>query len=143
MKGALVVFVGVLLLGLAACEEDDPGTSQERFHGTYMVRDLTLVIQARQIDSVRLTVTNNRFYSLFFYDAEGLDVDFCDCEGGISDFGTNRVFFNPTNINYIEGHCDTLRIPRGEFAADFVTHGDTVYFEQRSGDSLFQFLLRQ
>ena len=143
-KSAFRLILCALLLFLTAISgcnstdsDDDP--ESEVFQGIYIVRDLTIVEDARLVDSVLMTVTNNRNYALFFWDADGLFVDFCNCEGSIFDFGTNLAVFNPRFVQ--AGNCDTVRIPRGEFVADFVTHGDTVYFEQRSIDSLFQLQL--
>ncbi len=127
---------------LPACNNDDKNEPEsEVFRGVYFVRDLTIVEDARQIDSVLMTVTNNRNYAMFFWDAAGFDVDFCNCEGTVYDFGSNVAVFDLSFVH--SNNCDSLRVPSGEYVADFVTHGDTVYFEQLYGDTLHMLLLLQ
>ena len=114
-----------------------------------MVRDLSIVQSAAKIDSLIFTTQRNTTYRMMFYKSSPVDplVNFCYCEGTLIDFGTAKVSFAPTTI--IRENCDTLRIPRGLFEADFRTHGDTVYIEKHvtggssssSYDSLYQLKL--
>ncbi len=113
---------------LVSCsEEDDLGPPDEEFIGTYMVRDLSVVIDDAKIDSIVFSTQRNTTYRMMFYESSSADTvgSFCYCEGSMIDFGTAKVTFAPTLI--IRENCDTLRIPRGLFEADFRTHGDTVY----------------
>lgn len=135
----LEITVAFILIILVGCNnrEQASQTVIEEFQGIYIARDTTIVIDSQKKDSVILSIKNSRAYSLLFYDM-GI-VDFCNSEGTVGDFGSNNIIFIPTKINV--NNCDSLRLPRGEFNADFITHGDTIYFEKRISDSLYRFIL--
>lgn len=117
---------------MSCSEEDDLGLPDEEFRGTYFVKAVDATIHEAKIDSVIFQTKRNITYSMLFYKSTPADqlVDFCFCEGTLLDFGTAKVSFDPTLI--IRENCDTLRIPKGVFSADFRTHGDTVYIEKQA-----------
>jgi|GEM_PF-1798046 len=123
---AIMAVTAFLMIGCSSSQNSSQPVVEE-YKGTYMVRDTTEVISKAKIDSVTFTIRDYKVYSFNFYDA--VNVDFCDCEGSALNFGTNKITFDPTVIT--SSNCDSLRIPRGVFDADFVTHGDTVYMEKR------------
>ena len=147
----ILVLLLLMPLAFTSCDNDeDQGPPDEEFMGLYMVRDKTEVIDMAKIDSVIFSIQKNMTYQMDFYKSSPTDrlVDFCYCEGTLIDFGTAKVSFDPTFIN--KDNCDTLRIPRGLFEADFRTLGDTVYIERKNTldedgqivfDSLFQLKL--
>jgi len=132
--GAVVALVVVL----AACR-DEPGTEPpQTYHGTYAFEISSVV--GRQIDSVTLTVTDGRRYSLIHYGVTPTArIIFCNSSGNVYNFNSMTIRFEPTVI--LARNCDTLRVPHGDFHADSRTHGDTTWFDRVSGDSIFSFRL--
>lgn len=126
-----------LIVGLVACRNtDEPEVTVEEFRGSYYVRDLTLVEDEAKVDSLIFSVTNGHTYQMLFYDAPGTEVDFCNCEGNLVNYGTQNVTFTLSDVHGY--NCDSLRVPGGVFTSDFVSHGDTVVFEQTRPDSIFR-----
>jgi hypothetical protein len=135
-----------LIFSFTNCsKEDDLGPPNEEFMGVYTARDRSDVIDLAKVDSVIFAIQRNTTYDLIFFKSTPVDklVDFCNCGGTLLDFGTGKASFDPTFI--VRVNCDTLRIPRGEFGADFRNHGDTLYLEREvtgnGYDSLYQFIL--
>ena len=137
--------LGLMLLAVAlvGCGEDDPVSAphEDNYIGTYMWRDTTVVISAAKIDSVQFRVIDGYLYTLRFYAVDGTDqVDFCDCDGRLAVNTSSLMTFEPTVVIY-QG-CDSLRVPRGEFIPDYVTHRpDTVYFEKRVDSFLYRLIV--
>lgn len=132
--GAVVALVFVL----AACRGEPETEPPQTYRGTYTF-DISSVVGG-QTDSVTLTVTDGRRYSLIHYGVTPTArINFCSSSGNVYNFKTMTVVFEPTIIS--AGNCDTLRIPRGDFRADSRTHGDTTWFDRVSGDSSFSFRL--
>ncbi|UCD64507.1 MAG: hypothetical protein JSW34_03475 [Candidatus Zixiibacteriota bacterium] len=133
----------VTALLLAAACRDDPAVDTpfvENYVGTYMVRNVTDVILMAKMDSTNLVITDGLTYAMSFWEKDELDeIDFCSCEGELDTYTSHTMEFDPHL--FLDSNCDTLRVPRGEFDADYVNHGDTVYFEKRNGDSLFQLIV--
>ena len=125
----VLICVIILCSWFVGCNNNDNniGPANEDFFGTYMIRDLTVVQSAGQIDSVYLQIFGNISYDMTFYEnVNSADqIDFCNHGGTILDFGTGKVSFAPTLIS--DNNCDTLSIPRGTFTSDFVNHGDTIW----------------
>lgn len=141
MRLTLTLVALTILLG--ACSKDDPISTPyvENYVGTYMYRDTTVVFSAAKIDSVEFRITDGVLYSLRFHELDATDpVDFCDCDGRFSVNTSSTMTFEPTTVIY-QG-CDSLRIPRGEFTPDYITHRpDTVYFEKRVDAFLYRLVV--
>ncbi len=137
-KLAFSLTLAVLVLG---CGGDNSTDSPfiETFTGTYTVRDVTVAMQMKK-DSVTFTITDGLTYSMRFRQLSGIDdLDFCGCDGRLDRYTGNLFTFVPlTNIG---SNCDTLRIPRGDFNADYQTHSPEIYIEKTIGDSLFQMVV--
>ena len=141
----LISSIFLLLLPIGCNNEGNLGPANEEFVGVYLMRD-TQIAMSEKIDSVIFTVFRNTTFSMIFYEGEGSgkDVDFCNCQGNIIDFGTAKASFDPTSISY--GNCDTLRIPRGLFSADFINYDSVIVIEKREpysdvDDTLYQLIL--
>ncbi len=142
------LFFGLLIMiavVLCSCGDDDKSVNTpyvEEYTGTYMVRDLT-VAMSEKIDSVRFKTTDGLYYSLRFWEVGPLDpVEFCDCDGRLTTNTSAIMCFEPNT--QVTTNCDYLRVPRGDFVPDYVTHRpDTVYFEKSIGDSVFQMIVLQ
>ena len=139
MKRFWLFFLTLIVLSSCGDDKTPVAPDVDVYRGTYLVRDVTLVIDAQKKDSVLFTLSGGNAYEMFFWDIG--DKEFCDCEGRVYGLSTPSVTFEPTDT--MVANCDAVRIPSGVFAADYATHGDTVYFEKRIGDSLFQLILRQ
>jgi hypothetical protein len=143
MRGLAAAFALAFLT--TGCGGDDAAVDTpyvEHFKGTYLVRDVTEVIMMAKWDSVTFTVTDGYIYTMRFYPLSTSDqsVDFCGCDGRLDKYTSNTIGFSP-NL-YLGSNCDTLRVPRGDFTADYATHRpDTVYIEKRLGDSLYQLVV--
>lgn len=127
-----------LILAAVGCKKDPPAYEPyvESFVGLYTVRDRTQVILMAKIDSTHLTITDGVAYAMSFYAKDEVDdLDFCACEGELDTYTSNLVDFRP--LAFFQSNCDTLRVPRGDFTADYVTHDDTIYFERSVGDSIY------
>jgi len=135
-----ILFIVILLIFsvvFVGCPDNQSnlGSQNEEFSGTYMARDLKLVEALTAVDSINFTVIRSTTYRLDFYEgASSLDdIDFCDHTGTLLDFGTGKVSFDPTSIT--PNNCDTLKVPRGTFVADFINHGDTVWIYKQVTDN--------
>lgn len=147
----LLLLLLPLLLWSACSDEEDKTPPDEEYRGTYLVRNLGEVIDLAKQDSVTFKIRAGAYFDLHFYELNGPndDVHFCDATGNLLDFGTGKVGFDPTHV--FSNNCDTLRIPRGDFAADFKNHGDTVYIYKEvtvvkgleTIDSLYRLVLLQ
>ncbi|UCE23709.1 MAG: hypothetical protein JSU74_10465 [Candidatus Zixiibacteriota bacterium] len=137
-KLSLVVTLAGLIFGCGG----DKGTDSpfiENFTGTYVVRDVTVAMQMKR-DSVTFTITDGLTYSMRFRKVSDIDdLDFCGCDGRLERYTGNLFTFVPL-VN-IGSNCDTLRIPRGDFNADYQTHSPEIYIEKTIGDSLFQMVV--
>ncbi len=125
-----------MLLLAGSCHNNGTGSQPvtENFRGTYSVKQTSVVGEKK--DSLLLAVTDNAKFSFHFYPTSSNDVtEYCDCEGSVYDWGSNRITFNPTQI--FGGNCDSKRVPSGLFNADFVSHGDTIIFSRSSNDTTF------
>lgn len=138
----LALLAVVFIIG---CEDENSEPTVEEFVGTYSASydSLTQLI-SNNIDSVVLTITGGSDYSLLFSRTSGSDNEaFCNSYGTVSGFGTTLTIFSPSSTTYIPGMCDSLRVPRGPFVSDFVTHGDTIYLSHaRPIDTLPESLYR-
>lgn len=120
----------VLLIGCK--EEDSTAERLESFRGTYLVENPSVV--GVKIDSMTMTIENNVRYRFVHYPFRpGREVNFCNSSGAVEEFGTNSAIFFPESIDGAE--CDSIRIPRDMFIADFRNHGDTIYLD-RDDDKL-------
>lgn len=130
----------LVFMTLASCSEDeDKEPVVETFRGTYGFKH-PATVGASKTDSIILTVTDNRNYRFDNFDDLGdNETEICGSSGVVVHFGSNTSEFKPSSIEY--GNCDTLRIPRGTFDADFQTHGDTIWFDRVSGDTTFSIRL--
>lgn len=141
----LLTIITALVLAAGACKKDPPAYEPyiESFVGRYLVRSTSQVILMAKIDSTNLTITDGVAFAMNFWPMDEVDeLDFCACEGELPVYTSQIVDFSP--LLFHQANCDTMRVPRGEFTADYVTHGDTIYFERRVGDSLYQLtVLRQ
>jgi len=142
---ALALVMAVLVIG---CRDDAAVNTPHilKYKGTYMWRDINIVIDAAKIDSVDFIITDAVTYSMKFYALNPADrVDFCDCEGKIDKNTSQVMSFVPLVITV--SNCDKLRIPSGEFTPDYFSHRpDTVYFdkwevEETTQDSLLSRLI--
>ncbi len=135
-----VVMAVLATMGLGC--EDKPTTLEpttETFRGTFAVHHPAMVGSDKK-DSISLHLSNNRDYILdHFSDPSGGVQEFCGSSGGVSGFGKSLAIFTPEHI--LDINCDSLRIPSGQFNADFRNHGDTIYMDRTSGDSTFSFRL--
>ena len=130
--------VVALVVMLAACRSEPETEPPLTYHGTYTF-DVSSVVGS-QTDSVTLSVTDGRRYSLIHYGVTPTArVNFCNSGGNVYNFKTMTVMFEPTIIS--SGNCDTLHIPRGDFRTDSRTHGDTTWFDRVSGDTVFSLRL--
>lgn len=139
MKRVLFLLLSMTVLGSCGDDKTAVAPDVDVYRGTYTVRDLTLVIDAQKKDSILFLVSGGKSYDMFFWNV-GLK-EFCDCEGIISGMSSSTITFTPTDT--IMADCDAVRIPSGGFDADYATHGDTIYFEKRVGDSSFLLIVRQ
>ncbi|KAA3632027.1 MAG: hypothetical protein DWP97_11875 [Calditrichaeota bacterium] len=146
----IILSVLVVCISLTGCEnEPDLGPQDEKFVGTYLVRDLTLTEDEILEDSITFRVIRNTTYEMsIFYHIRGLN-EMCSNSGTILDFGTGKASFDPTNV---AGNNCQNRAPFGTFAADFInipgeihitksvqgTDAQNVYY-----DSLYQIILKQ
>jgi len=134
---ALIVLIAAAAAGCGGDEEVEP--TVEPLLGTYTVSHPAIVGSEKR-DSVILVITNGREYTVDHYPAvTGGVTEICSSSGGISGFGTGLAVLTPRRTSGT--NCDTVRIPRGEFVADFRNHGDTVYLDQTSNDSTYSFRL--
>ena len=132
MRMFLILGLLTLVVVIGCEEEDDTHTGSESFRGTYLVENPSIV--GVKIDSVTLTVERNERYRFVHYPYRpGRDVNFCNSSGAVEEFGTNIATFFPESIDGAE--CDTIRIPRDMFIADFRNHGDTIHMD-RDDDTL-------
>jgi hypothetical protein len=133
---AVLLTVPVLLGG---CEDEEIERSREVLRGTYVV-DHPAHVGGEKSDSVTLTVTDNRSY-VFEHSPYPPDdqVEICSSSGTVGAWGSNVVTFSPEETYGF--NCDQIRIPRGEFRADFRTHGDTVWLDKVVNDSTFRLRL--
>ena len=128
----LPLFLMLLLAVIVGCEEDEDEPITEKFVGTYRVYDPAIV--GEKLDSVNLIVDENTRYQFVHYRVHpGAEIDFCHSSGIVDGFGTNLAVFHPQSIDAVG--CDSIRVPRDTFVADWQTHGDTVYFD-RDEDTL-------
>lgn len=135
---SLALVLAILSYG---CGDDNATDSPliENFTGTYMVRDVTVAMQMKK-DSVNFTITDGLTYSMRFRELSAIDdLDFCGCDGRLERYTGNLFSFQP--LVSIGSNCDTLRVPRGDFSADYQTHSPEIYIEQTIGDSLFQMIV--
>ena len=143
MRNVIAVILVAMIL-TAACEDEPDSIPPEVFHGTYFVDINPDIIGegTEKTDSLTFTVDDGRLYSMFFYSVTGdtSQPNFCDCSGTLEGYPTNFVIFNPTNIN--ASNCDHQRIPIGIFNADFINHGDTIWFDKEIGDTIYQLRLK-
>ncbi len=140
----LTVVLSVMLV-LGGCGKESGVDTPHilTYVGTYMWRNPTVVITAAKIDSVEFKITDGVLYTLRFHQLDPTDmVDFCDCDGRIDQNTSSVMSFDPTVVIY--SGCDSLRIPRGDFVPDYVSHRpDTVYFEQRDDTTLYRLIVLQ
>lgn len=128
-----------LTLLFVGCEKDEDEPITEQFVGTYRVYDPDVV--GEKLDSVSLTVEENTRYELIHYPVRpGRTVDFCNSSGIIDAFGTNLAVFHPQTIDF--GGCDSIRVPRDTFVADFVNHGGTIHFDRDDGTLAYELRVR-
>ena len=134
-----ILIAAALLIISINCNKTEPIAQDvvETFRGSYFAADDSLNIGQQKTDSLQISITNNRFYTILFFDP--FAVEFCDHNGEVAGFGTNEITFTPGTI--LGSNCDQLRIPRGVFAADFVTHGDTIYIDRSDGIKLYRLKL--
>ena len=129
----------LLLLAVVGCEEEEDDPITEQFVGTYRVYDPAIV--GEKLDSVSLTVEENTHYQFVHYRVRpGAVIDFCSNSGTVNGFGTNIAVFHPQTIDV--GGCDSIRVPRDTFVADFVNHGDTIYFDRDEDTLVYELRLR-
>ena len=137
MRVVLSIVVALVVV-LAACRGEPEIEPPVTYRGTYTF-DVRSVVGSK-VDSVTMTVSDGRRYSLIHYGiSPTARVNFCNSGGNVYNFKTMIVMFEPTVIS--SGNCDTLHIPRGDFQADSRTHGDTTWFDRVSGDSVFSLRL--
>ena len=131
----LLLLLAVLIVG---CEKDEDDPITEQFVGTYRVYDPAIV--GEKLDSVNLIVDENTRYQFVHYRVRpGSEIDFCHSSGIVDGFGTNLAVFHPQTIEL--GDCDSIRVPRDTFVADFVNHGDTVHFDRDDGSLVYELRL--
>jgi len=94
----------LLLLSACGSEEEDPFV-QERFRGTFMAGDTTIVGDVK-VDSVELTITDPERYALRHFDYDNRLVDFCDSKGSVMGVGTNEFIF--FSVKYTTANCDSI-----------------------------------
>ena len=120
--------------------DGDISNNIKSYRGFYFAADDSSNIMMQKTDSVLLTITNGEIYSMNFFESNASsDVEFCDHTGLMSGFWTNSIIFIPNSIDLI--NCDSIRIPRGEFRGDYVTHGDTIYIEKTIDALLYRLKL--
>ncbi len=136
---AMSILTPLLLAVLIGCEKDEDEPITEQFVGTYRVYDPDVV--GEKLDSVNLTVEENTRYELIHYPVRpGRTVDFCSSSGTVDGFGTNIAVFHPQPIDAVE--CDSIRVPRDTFVADFVNHGDTIHFDRDEDTLVYELRVR-
>jgi len=138
-KGALLWWLMILLLLVAAgCSDDESVSSKtETYSGTYSVQYPATMYE--KTDSVVLRITGASYEVDHYRVQPNAEQYFCSSEGAVTGFGTNATTFSPTA--WSGSNCDTLRLPSGLYEADWRTHGDTVWLDRNSNDTLFQFRL--
>ncbi len=130
------VIVPVLLAG---CADEEIEQTREVLIGTYLV-DHPAFVGGEKSDSVTLSITDNRSYVFDHYPNPSTDqVEFCGSAGRLGAWGSNVVRFTPEQ--FYGFNCDQLRVPRGEFQADFRNHRDTVWLDKTVGDSTYSLRL--
>ena len=150
MKNNLILSVLAVCLLMSGCEnEPDLGPQDEKFVGTYLVRDLTRTVDEILEDSITFSVIKNTTYDMtMFYHIRGLN-EMCSNSGTILDFGTAKASFDPTNI--ASNNCQN-RSPFGTFAADFINYPGEIHISKSVQgtdaqnvyyDSLYLIILKQ
>ncbi|MFH1687639.1 MAG: hypothetical protein ABIE70_08985 [bacterium] len=137
---ALSAVVIVAFSVLISCGDKHLESTVETYRGTYHFEHPANV-GASKTDSVIFTLTDKHNYHFdHFSDVGSQVVEICSSSGTVQNFGSNVAVFDPETIDY--GNCDTLRIPRGLFAADFISHGDTIWLDRVSNDTTYSIRLR-
>lgn len=138
----LAFLVGVVLVVsvlAGGCQDEEVEQTREVLRGTYFV-DHPAFVGGEKTDSLTMTVTDNRSYVLNHYpDPSGDDVEFCGSSGTLGAWGGTLVTFSPDQT--FGANCDAARVPRGQFQADFRTHGDTIHLDKTVADSIFRIRL--
>ncbi|MCK4461898.1 MAG: hypothetical protein KAW46_08825 [candidate division Zixibacteria bacterium] len=135
----LSTFALILALLPVGCEKDEDEPITEQFVGTYRVYDPDFV--GEKLDSVNLIVDENTRYQLIHYpERSGRMANFCSSSGIVDGFGTNIAVFRPQTIDL--GNCDSMRVPRDTFIADFRNHGDTIWMDRDEDTLVYELRLR-
>lgn len=109
----------------------DLGHTTSTYQGLYYATDDSTNISLKKTDSVEFVLVDNQSYSIYFFPHQSTSATFCDHTGTVSGFDTNNILFFPDAVDYV--NCDSVRIPRGQFSADYVTVPDTIIIQQING----------
>jgi hypothetical protein len=115
-----IVLLITLLAVVVSCQKSNepPEQVSESWFGQYYAKKIGFSVD--KLDSVELAIYGDS-YSLFHYAGPGGSnpVDFCNSNGTLIGYGTNRVTLVPTDT--IGTNCDGLRMPQGELSARYPT----------------------
>ncbi len=136
----ILLILAAIAVCIVACGDDDDtiqSSGTENYTGYYLVRHKTII--GSKEDSLTMVVQNSRSYSIDFYPYIGTDINFCSHDGTVASWGQPTSRFSPTTIQ--TGGCDAVRIPNGDFQANWTNSPDSIVFVRETDDSLWRLVL--
>lgn len=131
----LLLSVSILIYIYVGCTDNGfdntKGHTIQTYYGIYVATDDSTNIAMRKTDACELTVIDNYKYTFQFSNINADPKELCDHNGTVFGFGSNKVAFYPDEIIY--QNCDSFRIPRDTFNADFINNADTIIINQING----------